>query len=168
MEPEIRLEPPSFEDLAAIIQDQDLRSEPDAALEMAVRSGGLPWQALLLYDEARAIAKSLSFSHISREVAEKAFITMGVDEYGLLPEDRQIITALLRVSHRMADGRVVHRMSQTALCATAGIDEVTFRERIQPKLYRQQLLTSIGGQTLTDLAEARYSWLIAPPTNGSN
>lgn len=159
LEPEIALAPPSTDDLAAIVQDQDMPIHRDAAYAVAERSGGLPWQALLVYSEARALALCKNEDEITEPQVDKAFEVMGIDENGLLPEDRKVLTVLFNVSHRLSNGRIVHRMNESALCAASGVDRNTFKGRIQPKLMRLGLLTTVGGQTLTDKSMADYAHL---------
>lgn len=160
LEPEIMLEAPGINDLASIVLDQVPSVTEESAYEIAARSGGLPWQALLLYNEAKAIAKGQHKGDISDADVERAFTVVGVDEQGLLPADRLIITTLLRVAVQMADGSVVHRMSESALTAASGIDGASFKERVQPKLLRMGLLTVRGGQALTDKAVTLYEHLV--------
>lgn len=159
LEPEIALVPPSVDDLAAIVQDQDMPIHRDAAYAVAERSGGLPWQALLVYSEARALTLCKNEDEITEPQVDKAFEVMGIDENGLLPEDRKILTVLFSVSHRLSNGRIVHRMNEGALCAASGVDRNTFKGRIQPKLMRLGLLTTVGGQTLTERGIADYAHL---------
>jgi Holliday junction resolvasome RuvABC ATP-dependent DNA helicase subunit len=159
LEPEIALAPPSVDDLAAIVQDQDMPVHRDAAYAIAERSGGLPWQALLVYGEARALALCKAEDEVSEPQVNRAFEIMGIDESGLLPEDRKILTVLFQVSHTLSSGKIVHRMNESALCAASGVDRNTFKGRVQPKLMRLGLLTTVGGQTLTDRAVADYAHL---------
>ena len=158
-EPEIHLEQPSLEDLTAIVLDQVPIVSEESAMKIADRSGGLPWQALLLYEEAKAIAKGQHKGDITDGDVDKAFSVVGVDENGLLPADRLILSTLFGVEQRMADGTVVHRMAEHALTSASGVDPSTFKERIQPKLLRLGLLTVRGGQMLTDKAVALYHHL---------
>jgi Holliday junction resolvasome RuvABC ATP-dependent DNA helicase subunit len=161
LEPEILLEPPSVDDIAAMLGDQDMAIHRDAAWALAERSGGLPWQALLLYEEARSVARFKGADEISEPHVERAFEIVGVDENGLRPEDRRVIEVLLNVEHKMASGKIVHRMNEGALSAASGIDRETFKSRVQPKLQRLGYLTTIGGQTLTDRAIEDYGYLTA-------
>ncbi len=161
LEPEIRIEPPNLEELAGIVQDQDIPVDNNAAMQIALRSGGLPWQAIVIYDEAKVMAKSVGLKEIKEEQALEAFKTIGVDENGLLPEDRSVLKALLKTHHQMANGKIVHRMNESALCAAAGVDSSTYKTRIQPKLQgRLQLITTVGGQTATEKAVELYGHLM--------
>jgi Holliday junction DNA helicase RuvB len=163
LEPELRIEAPSAEDLALIVKDQGMDIDDDAAIEIAKRSGGLPWQAINVYNEAKAVARVQKSTLITDEHAEQAFEIMGVDPSGLLPEDRTVIKVLLQVEHIMANGMVVHRMNEGALCAAAGVDRLTYKERVQPKLMRLGLLTTVGGQSLTERAVTEYHFLQDAP-----
>jgi Holliday junction resolvasome RuvABC ATP-dependent DNA helicase subunit len=159
LEPEIPLLPPSLDDLAAILEDQEMPIHRDAAYGVAERSGGLPWQALLVYSEAKALARCKNAEEITEVDVLRAFEVMGIDENGLLPEDRKTLEVLFSVQHTLSSGKVVHRMNEGALCAASGVDRNTFKGRVQPKLMRLGLLTTVGGQTLTDKALADYAHL---------
>lgn len=159
LQPEIPLQDPSKDDLVHILQDQEVEIHPDAAYEIAERSGGLPWQALLIHGQARAVARSLAINQILPGHANKAFELMGLDEHGLLPRDRKVLQILMGVKHTQANGRVVYKMSEAALLAAAGLDKGTYKDRVQPKLQRAGLLTTVGGQALTEKALEWYGHL---------
>jgi Holliday junction DNA helicase RuvB len=167
LEPELRLTEPDHDTLSLIVQDQGgaigVPVHPDAAYEIAERAL-FPWQAKLIFSEARKVARVAGASSITPDHAAKAFRLMEVDQRGLLREDRDCIAALLRSPHRLAgrSGEVRYKMSETALCSAAGVDRNTYLKRIQPKLIRLGLLTTIGGQCLTERALELYGWLNTP------
>lgn len=170
-QPEIFLEPPTLEELAQIIHDQDVATEEDVALEMARRSGGLPWQALLVYGEAANYAKLDNKEVINETHAKKAFNAIGIDELGLMPEDRKVIEVLINNPSTLADGKTVRwRMGEANLCAATGIDKATYKTKVQPKLMLLNLLTISQGQALTQKAVKRYDHLIYEDEteNGTN
>lgn len=163
---EIRLEIPSDELIASIIQDQadedGVLLHPDAGLKLAERAEGLPWRALQLYQEAKRHAQIEGNVGIALPHVDKAFSTAGVHELGLLQEDLDVIYALLAVNEGKGiplatqPGIVRYKMSEASLCAAAGIDRGTYKQRIQPKLIRLGLLMPNGGQCLTDKAVRLY------------
>lgn len=154
LSPEIRLDAPDINTLAEIVHDQDFPSTADAALEIAKRSGGLPWQVILLYTTAKEFALYEQVSRIDAGIAEETFKLLGVDKYGLMPEDRSVIHVLLESPYKMKTGdkETRYKMSETALCAAAGIDRMTYKQIIQPRLMRLGFLTTVGGQCLTNKA----------------
>lgn len=172
MEPEIRLEEPDTEDLAHIIRDageQDFREvHPDAAYEIAERSL-YPWQAKLLYSTALKVAESEESDMIAPAHAHRAFKLRDVDKNGLLKEDRAVIRALLGANGGkgipVGSGKnreYVFKLSEQNVCSIAGVDQETYRKRVQPKLARLGLLTTRGAQCLTDLAVEKYKHLRIP------
>lgn len=152
LSPELRLDPPGDDVLAEILLDQYFPIENEAAEIIAARSGGLPWQALMLYKVAVQVAKFSGSKGITVALAEEALETAGVDEYGLTSEDRNVIFTLFESPYRTVGGVIRYKMSESALCAATGIDKNTYKQIIQPKLMRQGLLTTVGGQTLTEKA----------------
>lgn len=152
LDPEIRLEPPTTDDLVQIVQDQGTPITPTACYAIANRSGGLPWQALSLFQVAKDFASYESKPIIDDEVASKTFEMVGVDEHGLFREDHEVIAALLASPYRMATGIVRYKMSEVALCAATGIDKATYKTVVQPRLLRLGIITTMGGQSLTDKA----------------
>lgn len=156
LSPEYRLDPPSLDTLIEIIDDQEMFTDPEAAVEMAKRSGGLPWQVLELYKTAERYARYHQQSEIDTTVAEESFKLLGVDSNGLFPEDRRIINVLLQSPHKTRDGEVKHKMAESALCSAAGVDKNTYHHIVQPRLMRLGFLTTVGGQCLTDKALRAY------------
>lgn len=151
--PEIRMEPPGVDVLAAILEDQSTPIKKDAAREIARRSGGLPWQALSLYHTSREFAAYAQEQTIDLAICLEAFAVVGVDDFGLFPEDRSIIHVLLQSPYKMrGTGEVRYKMSEAALCAAAGVDRNTYKHIIQPRLMRLGFLTTVGGQSLTQKA----------------
>lgn len=164
LEPEIRLEAPTKDVLAQIVTDaakaDGFTIHPDAAFEIAERSL-FPWQAKLIYGEARRVATVAGSSNIDPQHTVETFDIMQIDENGLLPEDRDVLYALLQAPYELTSkkGTVRYRMSEEALCSSAGVDRQTYKQRIQSKLLRQGLLTTVGGQSLTQKAVTTYGWL---------
>lgn len=170
MQPELRLEPPTKDDLIAIATDQashdGVRIHPEAAAEMAERST-FPWEMKLIYGETKLVARVNGSNEILPEHAEEAFEMMKIDPNGLNQEDRDVIRALLSVN----DGKgialatkpdvVRYRMDEASLCSVAGVDRETYRKKIKPKLIAKDYLIVLGGQCLTDKALREYGWLAA-------
>jgi Holliday junction resolvasome RuvABC ATP-dependent DNA helicase subunit len=161
---EIRLEPPTREVLADIVTDS-ARTQgygvATGAADMLAARCVFPWQAKELYEEARISAELAGSRVIHQAHAEEAFVVKQLDEHGLMQEDRDVIAALFQAPYRLATqhGEVRYKMSETALCPAAGVDTLTYKKRIQPKLIRLGLLTTVGGQQLTDKAVRLYSKL---------
>lgn len=157
LEPRVRLEPPDIDTLIAIINDQPMPVHPDAAEEIALRAGNLPWQALLVLNECRICAVNNGASRIDPDHAEAAFYLMGLDENGLFPEHRAVVHALLGAPRRIvATGETIYIMSEEALCATAGVNKETYRRRIKPVLMAKKYLTIRSGQCLLPKAIEDY------------
>lgn len=161
LQPEVELQEPTPDDLVHILHDQEVEIHPDAAYEIAERSGALPWQALLVYGQAKAVARSQDNDKILPDHATMAFDMLGLDENGLLPRDRKVLQVLLGVEHTLSNGKVVHKMSEAALTAASGVDRHTYKDRVQPKLMRMNYLTTVNGQSLTDKALRDYAHLKA-------
>lgn len=163
-QPSIRLEPPTVDDLIAILHDQKFDVHPDAAVEMALRSGKVPWQVLMIHNEGRVFAINDGSDIILDRHAYEAFDAMGLDANGLTPVDREIIRALLRVPTTLVSTKqTVYKMSEEALVRSTGMDKQTFR-RSQAKLMMLGYLTIRGGQCLTEKALTEYSSLVKDDT----
>lgn len=157
--PEYMIEAPDTITLASILHDQAVPISEDAAYSIAARSGGLPWQALMVYNEARDFALYAGNDTIHMPNAQEAFDMIGLDEYGLLPEDRNILLTLYNNPHVLRTGERVFRMGEASLCAAAGVDRATYTLRIQPKMFRLGLLSTVGGQSLSQKGQALVeSW----------
>lgn len=154
--PQISLEPHSPETIIEILNDQGFHIHPDAALDIALRSGNLPWQAILVFEECKTSAMYKGNDTITPIDAEEAFEDMGLDQNGLFPQDRAVIQALLRAPRTLRSGEVVYAMSEKALCGAAGVDPETYSRRIQSKLIHLGYLTIRNGQALTEKALRDY------------
>jgi Holliday junction resolvasome RuvABC ATP-dependent DNA helicase subunit len=164
LEPEFRLKAPDPDVLADIVMDQGVKEgltiERLGAYDIAQRAL-FPWQAKLLFREAVLLAKASGSASLTRDHVWEAFDLMAIDEHGLVAEDRDVIRALLQSPYRLASQPHVtrYKMSEAALCASAGVDRLTYQKRIQPKLMRHGFLTTVGGQCLTEKALTYYGWL---------
>jgi Holliday junction resolvasome RuvABC ATP-dependent DNA helicase subunit len=156
--PEIPLEAPTVDELVMILLDQDVQVEEDAAISIALRAGSLPWQLLSVYEEAKNVAAYEGAETVTEDHAVEAFDLLGLDSNGLYPDDRRVIEVLLQAKHRLRgkEGIIVHRMSEPALLAAAGLDRATYKQRVQPKLVKMGYLSTTGGQTLTEKALEHY------------
>lgn len=161
--PEVELTSPDVETLKHIVLDQPFGVEEAAALAIAQRSGGLPWQAIQVYGEAQDWAVVEGTGLILPKHAKEAFGAIGLDERGLLPRDRAVITALFHTPYELKSGpkagQLVFKMSEAALCSATGIDTITYKQRVQPKLMNLGYLTTVGGQQLTPKAVEDYGEL---------
>ena len=164
LQPEIELEEPTKKDLAAIIVDlgkvQGLDVTTQAAMQIAERAM-FPWQARMIFEKAQKIAALAHTPVVSSTHSQEAFQILGLDENGLLPRDRKVLRALLFAPYQLASrpGTTRYRMSEEAVCSAAGVDRITYKKRVQPKLIRLGLLTTVGGQSLTETAVTQYGWL---------
>jgi Holliday junction resolvasome RuvABC ATP-dependent DNA helicase subunit len=164
VQPHIRLEPPTKDELAQIVKDGGKRFgmsvHPEAACEIAERSL-FPWQAKLIFEKSVKLAMVAESEEVTPPHVEQAFAMMRLDENGLFMEDRDVIKALLQAPYQLASrpGVIRYKMSEEALCASAGVDRMTYKKRVQPKLLRLGYLTTVGGQCLTDKALASYGSL---------
>lgn len=168
LEPEIQLEAPSKDDLAAIIQDQgvvdSLPVDDEAAVNIAERAL-FPWQARFIYKEAKLSARLAGATELTPTHAADAFRIMRIDRMGLLPEDRAVLAALLKLNGGKGipvvsqPGVNLYKMGEESLCAIAGVDRITYKKRVQPKLFRLGLMVVRSGQCLTDRAVDEYGWL---------
>lgn len=155
---EFRLEAPDLMELMLILRDQDPSWPTEVLHTIAKRSGGLPWQALDIHAEVRDFAK-VAGREPSCELLDEALEDIGVDNHGLVPEDRLIIGALINVQpYTPRNGEPQYKMSQAALMSVAGLDEKTFK-RSQGKLLRKGYLITVGGQRLTEKALHDYGHL---------
>jgi Holliday junction resolvasome RuvABC ATP-dependent DNA helicase subunit len=167
LEPEYRLEAPSREVLASIVSDQGrvdaLPVQDEAARAIAQRSV-FPWQAKAIYHEAKLVATVDEAEGLHPAHAQEAFEIMELDERGLLREDRDVIRSLFMAPYELASrpGVIRYRMSEEAVCSAAGVDRGTYKKRVQPKLIRLGLLTTVGGQSLTPRAVEWYKHLKDP------
>jgi Holliday junction resolvasome RuvABC ATP-dependent DNA helicase subunit len=165
LEPELRLDAPDVATLVEITKDlasaHQLTIE-DAATAAIAQRALFPWQVKLLFNETRLVALQRHQKRITTEHADRAFQIIQIDENGLLREDRDIITALMRSPYRLATKPDVvrYRLSEEAVCAAAAVDRATYKKRVQPKLMRLGYLTTTGGQCLTEAAVATYSHLM--------
>lgn len=148
MEPVTRLDPPTTEDLVAIIGDR-YEVEDAAALEVAERSNGLPWQALLIIKEAQYKKRYDRATEIEFEHVMWAFDKLGIDANGLNPDDRAVMSILL--------GAPDFKMAKSGLCQISGVDPKTFEKRVQPKLLKMGLIRVRGGMMLTEKALEGYA-----------
>jgi Holliday junction resolvasome RuvABC ATP-dependent DNA helicase subunit len=168
LEPEIPMENPGVEDLALIITDQATADQidiiPDAAFDAAERAL-FPFQARSIYKEAKITMRLAGDAELTPAHVADAFRVMQIDAMGLIPADRSIIRALLKVNGGkgvpLANKPEIirFRMGEEALCAVAGVDRGTYKKRVQPKLIRLGLLIMTQGQCLTDSAIDAYGWL---------
>jgi Holliday junction resolvasome RuvABC ATP-dependent DNA helicase subunit len=164
LQPEFRLEAPSVEALTQMVQDlaeaKQLQIDWDAANAIS-RRALFPWQAGALFTETCLVATHDNSRHLDLGHAEEAFDIMEIDENGLLREDRDVIATLLQCPYRMASqpGVIRYKLGEEALCAAAGIDRITYKKRVQPKLLRLGYLTTTGGQCLTEKALVHYGHL---------
>ena len=146
-------------DLNQIIVDQGFPIHPDAAWDAAKRCGGLAWMAVRLQNEMRDVARAYGEVEITPTVAFETFELLGIDEHGVTKEDRIILRLLLTNPKRLRSGELRYAMSEAALCAAAGIDQESYKKRIQPRLFKLGLLQVLAGQALTEKALALYGHL---------
>ncbi|MBN1419741.1 MAG: Holliday junction branch migration DNA helicase RuvB, partial [Planctomycetes bacterium] len=99
-----------------------------AARELARRSRGNAREALRLLGAARILAQVSEASEISRDIALRSVAHLGIDDHGLRPEERRLLTLL--VEERRAIGL-------RTIADSLDADEKTIREIHEPHLVRE-------------------------------
>lgn len=153
------LEPLSFQDrwfLAATVPP--LRVHEMAAVEMAKRCW-TPWE---IKDEVYTVAKDLAIEAGSKTTigipdVMGAFEILGIDEHGLRPQDRKVLSVLFN-NPRTVGGVRRYIMAGRSLFIASGLDDKTYFNKVEPKLITLGLISvSTGGRELTERALKLYS-----------
>ncbi|MBM3288388.1 MAG: hypothetical protein FJY88_13740, partial [Candidatus Eisenbacteria bacterium] len=152
------LEPYAVEETAEIIasaaERTGLRIDREAVHELARRSRENPREALQLLDAARILAQAGEIEEITRECAARAAQYLGVDEDGLRPAERRILTFLAG-----RDGPV----SLRTIADTLNLDQETVRAVHEPYLIRAGfILRTMHGRMATAKARARFGGPASP------
>lgn len=128
----------SAEILGAAIDD-------DAVALIAGRARKTPRTANYLLKRARDVAQ-LDRTPITREVAERALAMIGIDEAGLMPSDRKILSALIE---KFNGGPV----GLKTLAAASAEEEDTIEDVYEPYLLQEGFIERTPrGRTVTDRA----------------
>jgi holliday junction DNA helicase RuvB len=157
----IQLQPLQVDDLVEIINLQTMPTEERAAWEIADRSAGYPREVKRVYAEARKIAVVNNHPLIKINHARTAFDMLGLDQYGLYPDDRRVLSALFdrpKQYARRRDGAIPikYAQSERTIRTITGFDEDYYRG-IEAKLLRLDFLTiGTAGRELTSKAKSIY------------
>lgn len=157
----VPLEPMTVEDLRRIVQVQPTPVDNDAAQEIAQRSAGYPREVKRIFARAKEVSIVDRSTSIRMPHALKAFELLGLDKYGLYPQDRAVLHALFSNPKVMAprrDGTIPIRYAQSerTIRTITGLDEGFFKA-IESKLLRLGYLTiSSSGRELTPKALNTY------------
>jgi len=146
----LRLEMYSPEELAQIISQSartlDIPCDAEGAMELARRSRGTPRIANRLLKRVRDFAQVLGQGVITREIAATALQRLEIDELGLDPIDRKVLTTIIR---NYGGGPV----GLETLAAAVGEESVTLEDMCEPYLMQIGFLAKTPrGRMVTDLA----------------
>jgi len=146
----LRLEMYSPEELAQIISQSartlDIPCDAEGAMELARRSRGTPRIANRLLKRVRDFAQVLGQGVITREIAATALQRLEIDELGLDPIDRKVLTTIIR---NYGGGPV----GLETLAAAVGEEAVTLEDMCEPYLMQIGFLAKTPrGRMVTDLA----------------
>ncbi len=146
----LRLEMYSPEELAQIISQSartlDIPCDAEGAMELARRSRGTPRIANRLLKRVRDFAQVLGEGVITREIAATALQRLEIDELGLDPIDRKVLTTIIR---NYGGGPV----GLETLAAAVGEEAVTLEDMCEPYLMQIGFLAKTPrGRMVTDLA----------------
>ncbi len=117
----------------------------DAVEEISKRSRKTPRTANYLLKRCRDVAQ-LDRSHLTKAVAEKALLMIGVDDAGLTPSDRRILDALIT---KFGGGPV----GVKTLAAASAEEEQTIEDVYEPYLMQEGFLERTPrGRVVTERA----------------
>lgn len=142
---QFRLSPYSVQDLSLIvvtvIVKMDLDVGPEACIEIAQRSRGVPREAVRYSERCRDYVQSLGRNKITLPDVIAVFDLLGVDEIGLTREDRRYLECL--ASSPRPKGL-------KALAAALDESEVTIEQVIEPYLTQLGFIERTGtGRAIT-------------------
>lgn len=127
----------STEDLVTIIRRSagilGVEADDDALISMAQRSRGTPRVANRILKRVRDFSQVRGDGHISREMAEQTFRSLGIDALGLEDLDRQILRLLIDRFHGGPVGI-------DTIAAALGEERVTIEDVYEPYLIQKGLL----------------------------
>lgn len=109
-------------------------TEPEGAYEIARRSRGTPRIANRLLRRVRDFAEVKGDGVITREIADKALIMLGVDRLGLDEVDRRLLESIIQHYNGGPVGL-------ETLAATVNEEPVTIEDVYEPYLMQQGFLT---------------------------
>lgn len=134
----LRLELYSDDELKQIVERSakilDVEIEPEGALEIASRSRGTPRIANRLLRRVRDFAQVKSNGIITRDVADKALLSLEVDKLGLDALDRRMLRSIIEFYNGGPVGL-------ETLAATINEEAVTLEDVYEPYLLQRGFLT---------------------------
>lgn len=140
----ITLEPFSWKDRVILALTRPMVMTEQAAVLMANRCW-TPWE---IKDEVYIVARNIAIEngkeYIEKDFVEEAFALLGIDEFGLRPLERQVLSALSN-NKKIIRGVERYGMSASALIGMVGMDKPTFYNKIEPKLLSLGLTTISPG-----------------------
>ena len=140
----------------------------DDAVELLVSrcyQSGAPWELKVLFNECSIFATALDEPTISTDVVHDVLSTFEIDEHGLRPTDRAVVSALFqrpRYRGKMQDF-YCFGASENDVCAMATLDKGEFQDTIRPRLMSRGFLEvrSGVGLALTERAVREYAQLLS-------
>lgn len=125
---------------------------------------GAPYELKLLFRECTIFATADGGTEITPAVVQDVLDTYEIDQHGLRPVDRSVISALFQRPRTRGKLQEFYCYggSEQDICAVARLDRTEFQETIRPRLMSRSLLevrTGVG-LALTPLALTEYSALV--------
>jgi holliday junction DNA helicase RuvB len=157
------------EDLLDLASKLGFPIEPDAAELLVSRcyQSGAPWELKILFRECKIFALAGNKDTITHEVVKDVLDTYEIDEHGLRPIDRLVLSALFqRPRYRGKDQAFYcYGASESDVCAMSHLDKTEFQESIRPRLMSRGFLEVRAGVglALTDRAVELYGLSTATP-----
>jgi Holliday junction resolvasome RuvABC ATP-dependent DNA helicase subunit len=155
------------EELLSLVYKLGFPIEPDAAELLVSRcwQSGAPFELKILFREATIFANAAGAEAINAEIVEDVFTTYEIDEHGLRPADRGVISALFQRPRYRGKNQDFYCFggSESDVCAVARLDKAEFQETIRPKLMSRGFIEVRPGVgiVLTTRAVIRYRHLSA-------
>ena len=123
----------------------------DAAVLNLVRVtqySGAPWELLSLLGEADLIRRAEKAPAVTGTHVNRVFRALDLDEYGLQPVDRYVLTALFRSPQYRENQFTCFALSQADIYAQTKLDPGEFSAVIKPRLQSRSLITTRSGYGL--------------------
>lgn len=139
----------------------DISAEASKLLVDRCIHSGAPHELKTLFSECATFAKANDANMITAQIVRTVCDVYGIDDLGLRPIDRKIVTAMLaRPRYRGRTQELIgYGGSENDVCLAAGVDKGEFREVIRPRLLTRGLLEVRPGigLSLTDHALKHYA-----------
>jgi Holliday junction DNA helicase RuvB len=138
---------------------------PTAVTQLVDRcwQSGAPWELKSLFNECMIFTTACGHSEIIPEVVADVFSTFEIDEHGLRPIDRSVLSALFRRPRYRGKSQEFYCFgaSESDVCAMATLDRGEFQDTIRPRLMSRGFLEVRAGVglALTEHATREYTQL---------